>query len=470
MNPELSRLLVQFAAMLVLLFLNGFFVSVEFAYVTVPRPRIQQLAAKGNPAAALVERLLADTDRVLAASQLGITVASLGLGWVGENAANELIHYLFASAPAPLQSALAEAIGLALAFGLITSLHIVVGEQAPKIISLSTADRFALFSARIVSVFDWVMRPFITLLDNTTEMVVRLLGFPPVGGHQTIYTVDELKQLITETQQTGELEPRERQMLHNVFEFGDRLVREVMTPRPEMVAVDEHTTIGEFLQTYLESSHARFPVYAKIIDNITGFVSIKDVLRALAEDAIAATGNADNGGAVQVNADNTGAGDGRAIHIGEVFTRPIKTLARPATFVPETKRVGRLFAEMQSQKIQLAIVIDEYGGTAGMVTLEGLLEEIVGRLGDELAQEPPPVEKIDEQSAHVDAQLRVEEVNEQLGLHLPESPEYETVAGYVLSMLHHIPKEGEHFRVGNIRITVTRMDSLRIDKVLVTKL
>ncbi len=440
MNPELWTLLIQFAVMLVLLLLNAFFVSVEFAYVTVPRPRIQRLAASGDPTARLVQRLLSDTDRVLAASQIGVTMASLGLGWVGENAANELIRYLFASVPPPLGSAVAQAIGLVIAFGLITSLHIVVGEQAPKIIALNAADRIALFSARIVAIFDWLLRPFIALLDNATEAVVRLMGYTPVGGHHTIYTAEELKQLITETQQTGELEVRERQMLHNVFEFGDRLVREVMTPRVEMVAVEEHTTIAEFLQTYRAAPHERFPVYAKNIDNITGFVSIKDVLRALAED-----------------------GD-------EVRGKPIKTLSRPATFVPESKRVGRLFAEMQAQTIQLAIVIDEYGGTAGMVTLEELIEEIVGRLGDELAQEPPSVEIVDERSVQVDGQLRIGEVNEQLGLNLPESPDYETIAGYVLYMLHHIPKEGEQFRVGNLRITVTRMDSLRIEKVLITRL
>ncbi len=440
MNPELSSLLIQFGAMLVLLLLNGFFVSVEFSYVSVPRPRIQRLAASGDPNAVLVQHLLLDTDRVLAASQIGITVASLGLGWVGENAANDLIHYLFASAPLALQSAVAQAIGLAIAFGLITSLHIVVGEQAPKIIALSTADRIALSSARIVDVFDWLLRPVIALLDNATEAVVRMMGYRPIGGHHTIYTADELKQLITETQQTGELEVRERQMLHNVFEFGARLVREVMTPRVEILPVDEHTTIGEFLQTYRETPHARFPVYAKNIDNVIGFVWIKDVLRALAEDG------------------------------ADVRAKPIKTLSRPATFVPETKRVGRLFAEMQSQKTQLAIVIDEYGGTAGMVTLEELIEQIVGRLSDELAQEPPPVETIDEHTVQLDAQLRVEQVNEQLSLSLPESPDYETVAGYVLSVLHHIPKEGEQFRVDNVRITVTRMDGLRIEKVLITRL
>ncbi len=440
MNSDLINLLIQLVAIIVLLLLNGFFVSVEFSYVTVPRPRIQRLAQQGDARAVIVQRLLADTDRVLAAAQIGVTIASLGLGWVGENAASELIRYLFAFVPEVYRNALAETIGLAIAFAFITSFHIVLGEQAPKVMAISKADRFALFSARFVAFFDWVLRPFIALLDNATGAVAQLFGVPSTGAHHTIYSVEELEQLISETQQSGELEPRERQMLHNVFEFGDRFVREVMIPRVGMVAVDENTTIAEFLQTFLESSHERFPIFAGSIDNITGFIAIKDVLRALAENG------------------------------SQVREQVVRKFARAATFVPETKRVGRLFAEMQAQKTQLAIVIDEYGGTAGMVTLEELIEEIVGRLGDELAQEPPAVEVIDERSTQVDAQMRVEEVNEQLGLHLPERSDYETLAGYVLYALHHIPKEGEQFRVANLRLTVTRMDGLRIEQVMITRL
>ncbi len=440
MSPELLHALVQIAAIVILLLLNGFFVSVEFAYVTVPRPRIQRLAQKGDERATVVQRLLADTDRVLAAAQIGVTMASLGLGWVGENAASELIRYLFGFIPAIYQNALAESIGLVIAFALITSLHIVLGEQAPKVMAISKSDRFALSSARFVAFFDWLLRPFIALLDNATGAVAQLFGVPSIGAHHTIYSVEELEQLISETQQHGELEPRERQMLHNVFEFGDRFVREVMIPRVEMVAVDENTTIDEFLQTFRETSHERFPIFAGNIDNITGFIVIKDVLRALAADGSAVRG------------------------------QTVRKFARPAAFVPEAKRVGRLFAEMQANKSQLAIVIDEYGGTAGMVTLEELIEEIVGRLGDELAQQPPPVEVIDEHSTQVDAQMRVEEVNERLGLNLPERPDYETLAGYVLYALHHIPKEGEQFRMGNLRMTITRMDGLRIEQVLITRL
>ncbi len=441
MNPEIATLIFQLGVMLVLLVANGFFVSVEFAYVTVPRPRIDQLAAKGNVAAVRVQRLLADTDRVLAASQVGITVASLGLGWVGENLAAEFIRMVFASfGDSALATGIAYGVGLAIAFALITSAHVVLGEQAPKIVAIRSADRFALFSARAVALIDLALRPIITLLDNLTSAVVRLLGVEPIGAHQTVYSVDELKQLIAETEQSGALEPREKEMLHNVIEFDDKLVREVMIPRPEMLAVDENTTIADFLQTFSETSHTRFPIYAGTVDNITGSLSIKDVLRAISAEGAAA------------------------------LDQTARELARAALFVPESKSIGHLLAEMQAQNIPLAVVIDEFGGTSGMVTLEDLIEEIVGRLGGELSEETPQVETIDERTTQIDAQLRVEEVNEQLGIHLPESEEYQTVAGYILHALHRIPKEGDPLRVENIKLTITAMKGPKIEKVLITRL
>jgi len=439
MNPEITTVIMQFVAMLILLIANGFFVSVEFAYVTVPRPRIDQLAAKGNTAAMRVQHLLADTDRVLAASQIGVTIASLGLGWVGENLAGELIRIAFSGNPA-LANGIAHGIGLAIAFAFITSAHVVFGEQAPKIVALQSADRFALFSVRAVALVDLLLRPIVALLDNATSVIVRLLGVQPVGAHQTVYSVDELKQLIAETQQSGALEPREKEMLHNVIEFDDKLVREVMIPRPEMIAVGEETTIADFMQTFSATGHTRFPIYSNTIDSITGFLSIKDVLRAISTEGATA------------------------------LDQTAQALARSALFVPESKTIGHLLAEMQSRKIQLAVVIDEFGGTSGMVTLEELLEEIVGRLGDELGEEALQVETIDERTTQIDAQLRVEEVNEQLGAHLPESEDYQTIAGYILHALRRIPKEGDQMRVDNLKLTITAMKGPKIEKVLITRL
>ncbi len=441
MNSEIALLILQLLAVAVLLFLNGFFVSVEFAYVTVPRPRIDQLTAKGNANAALVQHLLADTDRVLAASQIGITMASLGIGWVGESAANNLIRFMFqALFHIDFDGTIFHGIGLVFAFALITLLHVVIGEQVPKTVAIRAADHFALVSARIVAAIDFALRPCVVLLDNATGAVLQLLGVKSLGAHHVIYSVDELKQLVAETQQSGELEPREKEMLHNVFEFEDKLVREVMIPRPEIAAVAEDTTIADFLQTFRDASHARFPIYAGTIDNITGLIVIKDVLRAIATQGAPA------------------------------LDQPVRTLARPAIFVPESKRIGHLFTEMQAQKIQLAIVIDEFGGTAGMAPLEELLEEIVGRLSDELTHEPPQMQTIDERTTQIDAQLRVEEVNEQLHLHLPEGADYETIAGLVLYVLRHIPTEGEYVQMDDMRLTITRMAGPKIEKILITRL
>ena len=255
-----------------------------------------------------------------------------------------------------------------------------------------------------------------------------------------MYTVDELKQLVAETQQHGDLEPREKTMLHNVFEFEDKLVRDVMIPRPDMLIVEEDTTIADFLQTFSEASHSRFPIYAGNVDNVTGFIAIKDVLRAISSQGAPALDQA------------------------------VRTLARPALFVPESKHIGALFAEMQAQKTQIAVVIDEFGGTAGMLTMEDLVEEIVGSLQDELAHESPLVQAIDAHTTQIDALLRVEEANERLNIHLPESEEYTTIAGFILYTLRHIPKEGEHLQIGNVKLSITRMSGPKIENVVITQL
>ncbi|MEW5719439.1 MAG: hemolysin family protein, partial [Chloroflexota bacterium] len=255
-----------------------------------------------------------------------------------------------------------------------------------------------------------------------------------------VHSVEELKMLVSASTDSGELEPHERAMLHNVFEFDDKLVRDVMVPRPDMLTIEENTTIADFLQTFSETSHSRFPIYAGSIDNITGFIAIKDVLRAVSSQGARA------------------------------LDQTVRTLARPALFVPESKHIGALFAEMQSQKIQIAIVIDEFGGTAGLLTMENLLEEIVGSLQDELAHESPLMQTIDAHTTQIDALVRVEEANERLNIHLPESAEYSTIAGLVLYTLRHIPKEGEFFQIDGVKLTITRMSGPKIENVLITRL
>jgi magnesium and cobalt exporter, CNNM family len=433
-----QSLLIQAAIMLLLIALNGFFVAVEFSTVSVPRPRIDQLASHGNRTAALVQQLLSDSDRVLAASQVGVTMASLGLGWLGDRLAENIISPLVDPLPAPWNGALVHSLGFAVAFLIITSLHIVLGEQVPKMTAIQFSDRVALFTARPVQTFDFVFHPFIGLLDRATEFVLGLFHAQPLGAHKVVYTAEELKQIVTESQRAGEIEPGERRMLHNVFEFGDLRVYEVMIPRTDIVAVEDTATVDDFLKTFARSSHERYPIYSSNLDNIIGYVSIKDILFEITKGS-------------------------------DVRGRLVKDFLRTALFVPESKHVSELLAEMQKANKPLAIILDEYGGTAGMATTENLLEEIVGVIGDERAVEPPPVKPVDENTAQVQAQLRVDEVNEYLGTHLPESDDYETLAGLILTRLGRIPKVGESITVGGVKLVVAAMSGPRIEQVLLAR-
>ncbi len=433
--------LLKLASVVALIFANAFFVAAEFALVSVRRTRIDELIAQGNLTARIVKRAISDPDRFIAATQLGITIASLGLGWIGEPALAHLIEPLFAALPAAWGTPAAHAIAAGgIAFATITFLHVVLGELAPKSIALQYPAQTALWVARPTLWFETLFRPIIWALNGTGNTLLRVIGLVRPTGHQLAHSVEELKMLVTASEADGVLEETERDMLHNVFEFSDKFAREIMIPRPDIVGVEENTTIADFLQTFSETSHARFPIFAGTMDNITGFLAIKDVLRAIASQGARA------------------------------LDQTARTLARPALFVPESKRIGALFAEMQAQRTQIAIVIDEYGGTAGMVPLEEVIEEIVGSLSDEFTQDAPLVQAIDAHTTQIDAQARVAEVNEQLGLALPESEEYATVAGLILYTLRHIPKEGEQFKLANVQITVIGMSGPKIEQARLTRL
>ncbi len=426
-------IVLKLASVAALIFTNAFFVAAEIGLVSVRRTRIEQLAGEGDLAAQRVQVLLRDPAGFIATVQVAITAAGLGLGWIAEPTLESFIAPMFAFVPIPRFATI-------VTFLIVTFLVILLGELLPKAIALRYTERTALAVGMPTVIVSKIFRPFVWLLNTSATIILRLFRLQLPNDAQMGHTVEELKMLVSASTESGELEQHEEKMLHNVFEFEERLVRELMIPRNEMAVVEENVTLAEFLQTFNEVRHARYPIYAQTSDNITGFIAIKDVLSAIASQ-----------GATALDAS-------------------VKSLARPALYVPESKRVGRLFAEMQAQKIQIAIVIDEFGGTAGMVTLEDLIERIVGRLSDEVAEEDPSVETIDEHTIQVDAQMQVEEVNEQLGIYLPESDAYETVAGFVLYTVRHIPKEGEQFKFDNLKLTVTGMSGPKIEKVLITRL
>lgn len=424
---------------LLLLLANGFFVAVEFAAVSARRSRIDQLVEGRVSGARRAQQLLKDTDRVLAASQLGITMASLALGWVGEPFVADLLLPLLHMLPANWIDPIAHTISAVVAFIAITSLHIILGEQAPKIYAIGHAERVAIVSAPLIIFFDKLFRPFIHVLDRATEGVLKLLGVPAINGHRTMHSIEELKQLVSDSQESGLLEESEEEMIHNVFEFGERQVSEAMVPRPDIIGIESNATIGDFLKIFAESRHSRYPVYDENLDNIIGFVTIKDVLNFMA-------------------AEGPGSRE-----------KPITPLIRPALVVPEFKHAGDLFEEMKTQGIPFAVIVDEYGGTAGIVTQGGILEVIVGRLSDETLPEEPQVSQLDEHTAEVDAHLRIEEINDELNVNLPENDAYETLAGLILYHLQRIPKVGEQLALSNVKLTVRDMKGPKIEKVEVKR-
>jgi CBS domain containing-hemolysin-like protein len=436
MSIGTALLRVGFAMALVAM--NGFFVVAEFALVSVRRSRIEELVAQGHSQARVVRRAIENPDRFIAATQLGITLASLGLGWIGEPAFADLIRPALSALPGPWDDVLIHSIAVGLAFALITFLHVVLGELAPKSVALQNPERASLLVARPIVWTENIFRPAIWLLNGAGNGLLRLFGLNRATGHQQVHSMEELKYLMRESQEGGVLEAGQEEMLQKVFQFGDRQVSEVMVPRNEVVGVEQDATIQDLLRLFSEASHARFPVYHEDLDEVVGIVQIKDVLLALAGDPARAAA-------------------------------PLGPLVRPALFVPETAPVADLLARMRATRNQMAIVLDEYGGTAGIVTMEELVEEIVGQMSDELVLAEASFVRLDERTVEIDAQLRVDEANDRLDLDLPQGEDYETVAGLVLYRLQHIPAQGEELRVGELALKVTEMRGNRIEKVQIRR-
>jgi CBS domain containing-hemolysin-like protein len=435
---SVGLVVLRLASALALVALNGFFVAVEFAVVAVRRTRVERLVAEGNATARLALKLVDNPDQVIAASQLGITIASLALGWIGEVTVASLIEPPLEALLREWSEAAAHSIGTAVAFALVTFLHIVLGEQVPKTIAIRHAEGVTLSVSRPMDWFTRIFHPLIAILDRATAAVLTGIGMEPIAGHRTTYTPDELKLIVRESQEHGAIAAQQEEMLQKVFQFGDRQVHEAMIPRPEVVGLERDATVQDLLAVFADASHARFPVYQDDLDNIVGIVAIKDVVRVLAEDS------------AQIEA-------------------PVGSLVRPALFVPETVAVGDLLNDMRDTHNQMAVVIDEFGGTAGIVTLEELVEEIVGRLSDELAAKEEPVIQIDDTTVEIDALLRIDEVNDQLDLNLPEGEEYETVAGFILYRLQHVPVEEEIVSYEDLELTVLRMKGPKIEKVRIRR-
>jgi CBS domain containing-hemolysin-like protein len=418
-------------AVMALVFANGFFVAAEFALVTVRKTRIDQLIAEGHRGARTVRRALNDPDSYIAATQLGITMASLALGWIGEPALAKLFEPALAIFGERVSAITAHTISVILSFSIITALHIVLGELAPKTVALQQSEMVSLLVARPTEIFMKVFWPFIALLNGMGNMVVRSVGLKPPSGHSLVHSEEELKMLVTASQEAGVLEEEEEQMLHRVFAFSDLTAGQVMVPRTEMVALAIDTPVSEVADVAARGGHARLPVYRRDIDDIAGILHITDLFQLVA------------GG--QTPAD-----------LGPVV--------REAFTIPETMTADALLSEMHARGSGIAIVIDEHGGTAGLVTFAGLMERIVGGPGGSSRR----ITVLADGSALIDGLALVADVNEQFGLHVDEEA-YNTFGGFVLGRIGRRPRVGDRFELEGRTIRVEALDGLRVARVYVSR-
>lgn len=431
----------NFLFILLLVALNGFFVATEFAVITARKTRVRLQAESGNAAAKQVLIWLDNPearDRLIAAAQLGITIVSLALGAVGENTFEVLLEPVFHSLEIPFQWSQIEPVltALPLIFSLIivTSLHVVLGEQVPKVAALESPEKIAFFSAQPMKWFNTIFTWFVDILDWATHSILRLVGVKRTGGsHSIIYTVDELKEILVESEQVGTIESPQREMMHAIFDFNRLLVRQVMLPRTEIIAFPVEIPLDESIQTAVQNRFTRFPVFEGDLDNIIGVVHIKDLLRAQQDKS------------------------------GESLT--MGSLAREPLFIPESSTVRALLGHFRTHSLHIAIVLDEYGGTAGLITLEDALEEIVGEISDPFDIVAPEIQRINQNTVLVDGLTAIDEVNQTLGTKFND-PNYDTIAGYLLGHLDRIPVQGETIMLaGGIQLQVAAMDGLRISKV-----
>ena len=400
--------------------LSAFFSSAETSVISLSRLTIMHLASTEVRGAKRLEKLVDEPGKFLSAILLGNNLVNVAAAALGTLMAVALLG--------PAWGALVATIA-------VTTVILIFGEVIPKTFATHHAERMALLYSGPIQFIMWIFYPFVLILNRIGISITRIV--PQSEEAKKVINEDEIRTAITVGKDEGVWEEDEAKMLHKVFEFADRPVREVMTPRTEIIWVEKGTTIGSFLDIYKEYPHSRFPVHHGSTDNVIGILFIKDILKTQSSSSS--------------NMEST-----------------IDDLIRPAFFVPESKKLGTLLNEMKDSNYNMVIIVDEFGGVAGMTTIEEIIEEIVGGIGDELAEDEKEIVPIDSNTYEVDGGLRIEEANDELGLDLPEG-EYETMAGFVLSHLGRIPKQNEHFKYKDLTLSVIEMRGMKIERILVIK-
>jgi len=423
-----TAITVKLLAVVLLVAANGFFVAAEFAFVGVRSSRIETLVAQGSASAKRLMQLLQNLNAYLSACQLGITLASLALGWIGEPA----VASLLAGPLSGLSETLRHGIAFAIAFSIITSLHIVLGEQAPKLMGLASAEKIALAVALPMQLFYRVFSLPIRALDWASARTVKLIGIEATSEHASTYTEEELRRLIDISRESGHLRAEERRLIHRVFEFSDTLVREAMVPRTEMAAIPGTCNLEQITKAFEQHRYSRLPVYRESLDDVIGFIHSKDVMPYLLHP--------------------------------ERFK--LEDVLQPPLYVVDTARLEHVLRQMQKAKMHFGFVVDEHGGLEGIITLEDLLEEIVGDISDEHDEEVnEQITEVDKHSYLLDGGLAVRDLNRRLKLSVPESEGYTTVGGFLMTEAGHVLKPGEVVQHDSLVFKVERVEKRRVMRV-----
>ena len=429
----LAAVIGRLLAIVVLLLLNGFFVAAEFALVRSRRTRLDAMARAGDAKARLALRATSTLARLLSASQLGITLASLALGWVAESTLGDAFARWFGSLPIVIEQSLRVSFGAIVALASVTYLHVVFGELAPRAVALNHPEQFARWLAPPLMVFAWLVTPFIAVLNRSSHGVLKLFGQRGDVLEEPVHSPDELRLIVEQSQEGGAIPAQDADLIEGVFEFSEKNAREVMTPRTNVVAMPTDATLDEALAIVEENAFSRYPVYEDSIDNIVGVVLAKDLLRVL-----------------------------RTPPPG--FT--IQSIMRDVHVVPGSREVEEVLADFKRLKEHMAVVLDEYGGTAGIVTMEDLLEEIVGEILDEHDEPVAPETTEGAGTVLVPGSVNIGELNERFGLTVPDD-DYSTIGGFVFGSLGRLPLVGDRVSAGGGVFVVREMDGRRIESVAV---
>ncbi|OAO76769.1 Hemolysins and related protein containing CBS domain [Anoxybacillus flavithermus] len=419
----------------ILIALTAFFVASEFAIVKVRRTRIDQLVAEGNRSAMAAKRVISNLDEYLSACQLGITITALGLGWLGEPTVEHLLRPVFEQMN--LNESVASLLSFAIAFVAITYLHVVVGELAPKTLAIQKAETITLLCSRPLILFYKIMYPFIWVLNGSARVIIGLFGLRPASEHEVAHSEEELRLILSESYKSGEINPSEYKYVNNIFEFDNRIAKEIMVPRTEIVALDKNDSIADILEIMRKEKYTRYPVIDGDKDHIVGMVNIKEILTD-------------------------------CIRNPQAIEKKLDDYIRPIIQVIESIPIHDLFVKMQRERVHMAILVDEYGGTAGLVTVEDILEEIVGEIQDEFdIDEVPMIRKVNEHTTIVDGKVLIEEVNDLLGTDIDDT-DVDTIGGWILTEKFDI-QQGEILSYGDYEFKVLKMEGRHVQLVEITK-